>query len=204
MDISVIVPCHNIEPYIEKCLGSILMQNYECSLFEIIAIIDSCTDDTEKIVRKLLVNRVQDKIIAVKYNRAGLSRNCGLDVATGKYVWFIDGDDYLVNPQAFSKLVDSMEKTKAAVVYLKNFVSEKFIAENWAAWRFFYLRSFIGITRFSDKPIDEDIEFFVNLSKLSGFRAIKIDDVLYHHTFPRAGSIVTEKIYTDGSINIEY
>ena len=204
MDISIIIPCYNLEHYIERCLNSILSQNYERNLFEIIVIIDSCTDNTEKIARGILAGRSQDKFITVEHNRAGLSRNCGLEVATGKYVWFIDGDDYLVNPQAFSKLVDSMEKTKAAVVYLKNFVSEKFIAENWAAWRFFYLRSFIGITRFSDKPIDEDIEFFVNLSKLSGFRAIKIDDVLYHHTFPRAGSIVTEKIYTDGSINIEY
>lgn len=165
MDISIIIPCYNLELYIERCLKTILAQDYNSGLYEIIVIIDSCTDNTEKIVRQTLTGRVQDKVITVKYNRAGLSRNCGLNVATGKYVWFIDGDDYLVNPQAFSKLVDSMEKTKASMVYLKNFISEKYVAENWAAWRFFYLRSFIGNIRFSDISIDEDIEFFRAFNK---------------------------------------
>ena len=93
MDISIVIPCYNLELYIERCLKTILAQDYNSGLYEIIVIIDSCTDNTEKIVRQTLTGRVQDKVITVKYNRAGLSRNCGLNIATGKYVWFIAGAD---------------------------------------------------------------------------------------------------------------
>lgn len=75
MDISIIIPCYNLEHYIERCLNSILSQNYESNLFEIIVIIDSCTDNTEKIARGILAGRSQDKFITVGHNRAGLSRN---------------------------------------------------------------------------------------------------------------------------------
>lgn len=193
MDISIIIPCYNLEHYIERCLNSILSQNYERNLFEIIVIIDSCTDNTEKIARGILAGRSQDKFITVEHNRAGLSRNCGLEVATGKYVWFIDGDDYLIDVNAFSELIGKMQNVSSTVAYLKNFVSERPISENWAALRFFYERSFIGDTRFSDKVIDEDIEFFGFISRKKDFRIIKVEKPLYHHTFPREGSLVTEK-----------
>lgn len=183
MDISIIIPCYNLESYIERCLNSILSQEYKSNLFEIIVITDSCTDNTEKIARKLLADRHQDKVISVKYNRAGLSRNCGLDIATGKYVWFIDGDDYLIDVNAFYELVGKMRKTGSTIAYLKNFISEKPISENWAAWRFFYERSFIGDTRFSDKLVDEDIEFFGFISRKKDFKAIKVEKLLYHQLF---------------------
>ena len=192
MDISVIIPCYNLEDYIERCLKSVLSQDYDSGLFEIIVIIDSCTDNSEKIVRKLLANRVQDKIITVKYNRAGLSRNCGLECATGKYIWFIDGDDYLIDMQAFSKLVALMNKTKATVGYLREFISGKAISEKWATWRFFYERNFLGNMRFSNKIIDEDLEFFSTVCKKSDFRIVQVGDKMYYHEFPRKGSIVTE------------
>lgn len=193
MDISVIIPCHNLEYYIGRCLKSVLSQQYCKDAFEIIVVFDACNDDSEKIAVELLQGRKQDKIAAVNFHSPGLTRNIGLDLAEGKYVWFIDGDDFLMDSYAFSKLVGKMEETQAPVTYLKKFVSEKSVAENWAAWRFFYLRSFIGDTRFPDMPIDEDIQFFSILRKKNGFRIALLQDVLYHHTFPRTGSIVTER-----------
>ena len=108
-------------------------------------------------------------------------------------MWFIDGDDYLIDVNAFSELIGKMQNVSSTVAYLKNFVSERPISENWAAWRFFYERSFIGDTRFSDKVVDEDIEFFGFISRKKDFRIIKVEKPLYHHTFPREGSLVTEK-----------
>ena len=99
----------------------------------------------------------------------------------------------MTDARAFSKLVGKMEETQASAIYLKRFDSERPIQENWAVWRFFYQRSFIGGIRFPDLPIDEDIKFFVNVSKRKGFCVTLIEDVLYHHTFPRKGSIATER-----------
>lgn len=192
MDISIIIPCYNLEFYIKKCLNSILSQNYDKRNFEIIVILDSCTDNSENIVRDVLKGRAQDKIIRAAFRRPGLSRNLGLELATGKYVWFIDGDDFLIDKQALGKLILTMQTKNATVGYIKKFVSEKPVAENWAAWRYFYVRQFIGNTRFSDKYIDEDIEFFRVLSRKRTFKITYIDGLLYHHTFPRKGSIVTE------------
>lgn len=193
MDISIIVPCHNLEQYIERCLKSILMQQYSEERYEIIVVLDACHDDTKRIVAEILKSRAQDKILSVNFFSPGLSRNFGLDMAEGQYVWFIDGDDYLIDDQAFSKLIDLMQKRKASTAYLKTFVSEEPITENWAVWRFFYERRFIGETRFPDLPINEDIEFFRSVSQKRGFHAAVMEDVLYHHTYPREGSIVTEK-----------
>lgn len=120
------------------------------------------------------------------------ARNIGLDMSEGEYVWFIDGDDYLTDMQAFSKLIEAMRESKRPVGYLKKFDSEKPVPENWAAWRFFYKRSFIDGIRFPDLPIDEDIKFFVNVSKRKGFCVTLIRASLYHHTFPGKGSIVTK------------
>lgn len=192
MDISVIVPCHNLELYISRCLKSILYQQYDGDMFEIIVVLDSCSDGTNQIVSEMLCGRGQDKILTVNFRSPGLARNAGLDIAEGKYVWFIDGDDFLTDEYAFAKLVNRISETNVPAVYLKRFTSEKTVAENWAAWRFFYLRSFIGDVRFPDFPIDEDIEFFNVLSKRKGFRVAIMQDILYHHTFPRKGSIVTE------------
>ena len=193
MDISVIIPCHNLEDYIGRCLKSILSQQYYKDKFEIIMVFDTCNDDSKRIARELLQERTQDKIATVNFRSPGLTRNIGLELATGKYVWFIDGDDFLTDTRAFSKLVGKMEETQASAIYLKRFDSERPIQENWAVWRFFYQRSFIGGIRFPDLPIDEDIKFFYKVSKQKGFCVTLIEDVLYHHTFPRKGSIVTER-----------
>lgn len=192
MDISVIVPCHNLELYISRCLKSVLSQQYSKDGFEIIVILDSCSDGSERIVANLLSGRAQDKILTVNFHSPGLARNAGLDIAEGKYVWFIDGDDFLTDEQSFSKLVNRISEANVPIVYLKRFTSEKSVAENWAAWRFFYLKSFIGDNRFPDLPIDEDIKFFDVLSKKQGFNVAVLQDTMYHHTFPRKGSIVTE------------
>lgn len=154
--------------------------------------LDACADNSLGIVTELLKGRKQDKIARVNLRSPGLARNVGLDMSEGKYVWFIDGDDYLADMQAFTKLTGAMRGSNRPVGYLKKFDSEKPIPENWAAWRFFYERSFIGGIRFPDLPIDEDIKFFNKVSKQEGFCITLIEDVLYHHTFPRKESIVTD------------
>jgi len=93
--ISVIVPVYNTEKYVKKCLESIINQTMQD--FEIIVVDDGSTDNSAEVINKLI--RKNENII-IKYYRkenGGLSdaRNYGVKYAEGKYISFIDSDDYI-------------------------------------------------------------------------------------------------------------
>ena len=197
VEISVIIPCHDLEGYIARCLQSILAQRYDREKYETILVFDSCTDGTERIAREVLSSLPHVRYETVNVGRAGLARNAGLNAARGRYVWFIDGDDYLTDRDAFRKLTDKMEGARASAVYMTAFETEGAASDEFAVWRYFYARSFIGEERFTDAPIDEDWEFTKRLAGKSGYSEARLSGKLYHYTHPREGSIVTEymKIY---------
>lgn len=91
--ISIIVPTYNIENYIEKCLHSLIKQSY--SDIEIIVIDDGSTDKTPSIVKglKKIDNRI--KIFEQSNRGAACARNRGLELASGEFITFVDGDDML-------------------------------------------------------------------------------------------------------------
>jgi len=90
--ISVIIPVYNAEKYISRCLDSVINQGYKD--FEIICVEDKSKDNSIGILKKyaLLDNRIT--IIENPENKgAALTRNVGLDIARGEYIYFIDADD---------------------------------------------------------------------------------------------------------------
>ena len=90
--ISIIVNVYNGEKYIEKCLNSILRQTYKN--IEIIIVNDNSKDKTLNIIKKYKDKRI--KIINNKKNIGlSLSRNIGIDNSNGKYLYFVDVDDYI-------------------------------------------------------------------------------------------------------------
>ena len=118
MDISIIIPCYNSAQYIQKCIYSLLDQNYDKSLYEIIVILDSCTDDSQVIVEECLKNFPNRKLLSVNCRRPGLARNAGLNIAVGKYVWFIDSDDYLTDNNAFAQLTRIIDASRRKAIYI--------------------------------------------------------------------------------------
>lgn len=91
--ISVIVPIYNVEDYIENGVNSIINQTYDN--LEIILVDDGSKDKSSKIIDELskLDNRI--KVIHKKNGGVSSARNVGLSVASGRYIIFIDGDDYI-------------------------------------------------------------------------------------------------------------
>lgn len=91
VDISIIVPIYNAEKYIEKCIDSLINQTKK--ELEFILINDGSTDSTDELIKKYNDKRI--KYFKNKNQGIGKTRNFGIEKATGKYLMFIDSDDYL-------------------------------------------------------------------------------------------------------------
>lgn len=100
--LSIIVPVYNTEKYVGKCIQSILNQTFKD--FQLIIINDGSTDDSEKVIHKV-IRKCRSNVIYKKIKNAGVAhaRNIGLSYATGDYIAFVDSDDYL-DETMFEKL----------------------------------------------------------------------------------------------------
>lgn len=91
--ISVVIPVYNVENYLSRCIESVLGQTYKN--FELILIDDGSKDNCGKICDKY--QKEDSRIIVIHKENGGLSdaRNCGVSESKGKYITFIDSDDYV-------------------------------------------------------------------------------------------------------------
>lgn len=118
--LSVIVPVYNVEEYLHVCLNSVIKQNYPD--FEVICIDDASTDSTSEILEYFSKKDSRIKIFRNESNMGlGYSRNRGLDIAKGKYVLFIDGDDWF-SLDAFNRLIPVSEENNLDILIFKSIV----------------------------------------------------------------------------------
>ena len=91
--VSIIIPIYNVAKYVDECVSSACKQTY--SNLEIILVNDGSTDDSGAKCDAWM-NR-DDRIKVIHKINGGLSsaRNAGLDAATGTFIYFLDGDDYI-------------------------------------------------------------------------------------------------------------
>ena len=110
--ISIIVPIFNVEKHLDRCILSILNQTYKN--LEIILVNDGSTDGCSVICDQYAIYDSRIKVVH-KFNE-GLSsaRNVGLDIATGKYVTFVDSDDS-VTKDYIEVLYDALKKTNSQI-----------------------------------------------------------------------------------------
>lgn len=102
MRISVIIPVFNCENYIKGCLDSVCKQSMKD--LEIICIDDGSTDQSHNIIEKYSEKDPRIKLITQSNQGAGKARNAGLKEAGGKFVIFLDGDDYYLDQFALEKM----------------------------------------------------------------------------------------------------
>lgn len=93
VEISVVVPVFNVEKYLSECLDSIINQTFKD--IEILCINDGSTDNSLNILNKYMEIDNRIKIINQENSGLGASRNRGMELAKGKYIFFIDSDDYI-------------------------------------------------------------------------------------------------------------
>lgn len=214
--ISVIVPVYNIERYLPKCIDSILNQTYKN--IEAIFINDGSTDNSLEILEKYRKKDKRIKVIDKKNAGSGAARNDGIEISNGKYISFLDSDDWyeedfleklynnliennsdvsMCNPKM---VYDDASKNKKINTYFFNKIElnktpEKIlgILAMPVVWNKLYKKEIIlkNNIKFPNYSFCEDVEFLYKIF-LYVNKVSKIEDDLYNY-YQREDS-VTKKI----------
>lgn len=115
--ISLIVPFYGVEKYITTCLESLFSQDMPESEYEVICVNDCSPDHSEDIVLKFQEKHNNLRLIRHDTNKKlGAARNTGLAAAKGKYVWFIDSDDY-IQANCLNKILEYCETNNLEILH---------------------------------------------------------------------------------------
>jgi len=197
--ISIIIPVYNSEKYIDKCITSIKNQSFKD--FEVLIINDGSIDKSKNIIETYL-NDERFKLYNRENHGIGSSRNFGIEKSKGKYICFIDSDDY-IDTNYLEKLYNKISSDKLDVVVC-NYIEENeetkketkieikqynnttikdnpelLLTINKAPWNKIYKKSIIKNIRFPEDLKYEDTEFLckVLLNAKIGY----IDEYLNHY-----------------------
>ncbi|WP_436895096.1 CDP-glycerol glycerophosphotransferase family protein [Mammaliicoccus sciuri] len=113
--LSIIVPVYNVQGYIHDCVDSLLAQNIDNSLYEIILINDGSKDKSGEIIDRFSQSYKNIKSFHYENSGLGATRNKGINLASGKYIAFLDSDDF-VPKKAYESLIESAEYNNADIV----------------------------------------------------------------------------------------
>ncbi len=194
--VSVIIPVYNVERYLRRCLNSVLVQTYDD--YEIICVNDKSPDNSNRILAQY-VRKFPDKIkVYTNEENLGLgrTREKGLRHAEGKYVMFIDSDDY-ISSDYIETYVSAIEKGAYDMViggYIRDVEGRKkahYVSDSiWSvltypvAWAKIFRKAFIldNNIEFSDIRCGEDIYFSLSLA-YHNVRYKVIDYAGYYYYF---------------------
>lgn len=175
--ISVIVPVYKVEPYIHRCINSIIHQTYQN--LEIILVDDGSPDRCGQICDEYAANDTRIQVIHQQNQGLSAARNAGLDSCKGEYIGFVDSDD-CIHPEMYERLysdivthhvllafcqpnmcdevIPDIEGKESTVCQDKEFVILKSMEENiwWSAWTKLYHRSLFESIRYPQGKTNED------------------------------------------------
>ena len=201
--ISVIVPVYNSEIFLKNCIESILNQTH--INLELILIDDGSQDQSSYLCD--LYSKIDSRIIVIhKENEGpGVARNCGLDIAKGEYISFIDSDDW-VHPQFLEILLKEIQSGNYDIAMCDNIQNkrenlefnfidskdikpiplskEEFFNKTFQDWRYIVVwgklikRTIIQKKRFINQYYAEDLEFIISIA-LKSNKHIFLTNQLY-------------------------
>ena len=179
--ITVVVPVYNVAEFLNECIDSILKQKYKTT--EIIIVDDGSTDGGGKICDEYAKKYHNIRVIHQKNAGLSAARNKGLSVAKGKYICFIDSDDYIL-PEYLSELLKAIKGNDSDIAvcgYGKVLIQENTISGQDAT------------IRFLTKQENIDILAWNKLYRLSIF---KDNDILYPEGKKHEDNLTTYKLYS--------
>ena len=109
---SIIIPVYNVEKYVNECVDSVLAQSF--TDFEVILVEDGSPDNCPAICDDYAEKDTRVHVVHKKNGGLSDARNCGVRVAQGKYLMFLDSDDYWDDPDALSKIQDDIQNNNCS------------------------------------------------------------------------------------------
>lgn len=205
--VSIILPIYKVENYIDKCVNSVINQTYRN--IEIILVDDGSPDNCPRICDEY--KKVDNRIKVIHKENGGLSdaRNAGMDVATGKYIAFIDPDDYVskdyieilyenitkndadISICSFIKVNDgendkqieinkNIVHTFSRMQAFENLYNKEYALNTIVAWNKLYKRELWNDLLYPKGKIHEDEFVICNLIQKSN-KIVYTDKVLYYY-----------------------
>ena len=217
--ISVIIPVYNVEKYISPCLESICNQTY--SDLEIILVDDGSIDASGVICDKYACNDKRIHVIHQENRGAAEAKNTGLQIASGEFLSFVDGDDYL-EPGAYCNMIQIMQMQSADVVqcsyrdvfkdHTEDHVLKKEIlnqvdflslfTEEWTCallWDKLYKRSLFEEVFFETGHKIDD-EFFTYRGIMKAKKIVRDNQIVYNYR-KRASSVMSSPAFAQQIIS---
>ena len=187
-DLSVIIPVYNLENYIQPMLNSLKEQKLGDYKIEIIFVLNNCTDRSEEIIRESGLGL----ILTCEEQGCGCARNVGMANATGEYIWFMDGDDWLLKDTAIK---DALDQVKDRDIFRILFQSDRYHMGYFSmVWQYLLKKSFIDEFRFRKIQPAEDDDFMRKVLTKAGYQTAlyynipSTDRPLYYYNYMREGS----------------
>lgn len=209
--VSIIIPVYNSEKYLEKCIDSILNQDYKN--IELIIINDGSTDSSKEIIENYQ-KKYNDTIIYIEQKNLGpaVARNNGIKNATGKYIFFIDNDDY-IDKNYIATFVKEAESNNYDIIiggYRRTNEKGKILEEvkynntKWCKyksitpWARIYNREYVVKNKFEFLKCNIGEDIYFNIQAVSISDNVKIIDYIGYNWFLNSQSIsntVHKKFY---------
>lgn len=115
MLLSIVVPSYNDGAYLARCLRSLLDQDLDPSDYEVIVINDGSEDDSPEIASSFALDNPNVVVHSQENQGHSVARNAGIRLAAGKYIWFVDPDDY-INSNVLAGLVTLMDRQQLQIL----------------------------------------------------------------------------------------
>ena len=123
--VSIVIPAYNVEAYIIECIESVQKQTYQN--LEIIVVNDGSTDGTAAYCDKMAALDSRIRVLHRKNAGVVVARGVGVDISQGKFLSFVDGDDWIEN-NMYETMLKSAEENHVQII-LSNMYRHKFTGE---------------------------------------------------------------------------
>ena len=201
MKLSLIIPVHNLEKYIEPMLISLKYQAFNHDEVEPIFICDSCDDLTHQMIEVYLRKSYKNLIILDReYHSSGLSRNDGLELASGDYIWLLDGDDWLIDNHAFKKVMQFFEASSDSEVLHVGYISNTYqdYSYLYTVWQWVWKAELAKAVMFTSRKYDDDVEWVQNMIRTHNITVYpKWDQPFYFYNYMREDSVMFNRAFEE-------
>lgn len=191
IDLSVIIPVYNLERWIRPMLMSLQSQKIENYKVEIIFVDNNCTDNTVGIIRE---SGLECQVLCCAKQGCGPARNVGFEASCGEYIWFMDGDDWLLSDRALADVLDRAYADDMDILRIP-YETDRFNMQYYSmVWQYLFRRAYIEDIRFPDFQPCEDDYFMDKVFEKAGYawntflEMPSMDRPLYFYQYLREGS----------------